>query len=141
MRKARRLALGVIAAIALSTNAWAADWFGPWTELASDGTLSVRIAVAAGTVCPKATADGIDLPMAPGAGADDDFPVVVCDARAPAVTRQLIVGNSPAPILPEEVRRIVVIGDTGCRLEGRAIQDCNNPVSYTHLTLPTTPYV
>ena len=116
MRKAGRLALGVIAAIALSTNAWGADLPGSWTEFSSDGTLSVRIAVATGTACPKATADGIYLPMAPRAGADDGFPVVVCEARAPAVTRQLIVGDSPAPNLPEEVRRIVVIGDTGCRL-------------------------
>ena len=135
MRKAGRLALGVIAAIALSTNAWAADWPGPWTELASDGTLSVRIAVATGTACPKATADGIDLPMAPRAGADDGFPVVVCEARAPAVTRQLIVGDSPAPNLPEEVRRIVVIGDTGCRLEGRSVQDCNDPEAWPFATI------
>jgi len=28
------------------------------------------------------------------------------------------------------VRRIVVIGDTGCRLEGRAIQDCNDPEAW-----------
>jgi predicted phosphodiesterase len=124
--KARRVALGVFVAIILSVGASAADWPGPWTELASDGTLSVRIAVAAGEACPKVTADGIDVPMAPRAGADDGFPVAVCEARAPAVTRQLTVGGSPAPILAGEVRRIVVIGDTGCRLEGRAIQDCNN---------------
>ena len=77
MQKARRVALAVVAAIALSTRAWAADWSGPWTELAYDGTLSVRIAVAAGAACPKATADGIDLPMAPRAAADDGFPVAV----------------------------------------------------------------
>ena len=65
MPKARRVALGVFVAIILSVGASAADWPGPWTELASDGTLSVRIAVAAGTACPKATADEIELPMAP----------------------------------------------------------------------------
>ena len=105
MPKARRVALGVFVAIILSVGASAADWPGPWTELASDGTLSVRIAVAAGEACPKLTADGIDVPMAPRAGADDGFPVAVCEARAPAVTRQLTVGGSPAPILPGEVRR------------------------------------
>ena len=134
MQKARRVALAVVAAIALSTRAWAADWSGPWTELAPDGTLSVRIAVAASAACPKATADGTDLPMAARAGADDGFPVAVCEARAPAVIRQLIVGGSPAPILPEEVRRIVVIGDTGCRLEGRAVQDCNDPDAWPFAT-------
>jgi hypothetical protein len=135
VRKARRLALGVIAATILSIEAGAADWSGPWTVLASDGTLSVRIAVAAGTACPKATADGIELPMAPRAGAHDGFPVAVCEARAPAVTRQLIVGASPAPILPPEVRRIVVIGDTGCRLEEHALQDCNDPEAWPFATI------
>jgi predicted phosphodiesterase len=132
---ARRVALGVFVAIILSVGASAADWPGPWTELASDGTLSGRIAVAAGEACPKVTADGIDLPMAQRAGADDGFPVAVCEARAPAVTRQLIVGGSPAPILPPEVRRIVVIGDTGCRLEGRAVQDCNDPEAWPFATI------
>jgi Calcineurin-like phosphoesterase len=132
---ARRVALGVFVAIILSVGASAADWPGPWTELASDGTLSVRIAVAAGEACPKVTADGIDLPMAQRAAADDGFPVAVCEARAPAVTRQLIVGGSPAPILPPEVRRIVVIGDTGCRLEGRAVQDCNDPEAWPFATI------
>ncbi len=135
MPNARRVALGAFVAIILSVGASAGDWPGPWTELASDGTLSVRIAVAAGEACPKVTADGIDLTMAQRAGADDGFPVAVCEARAPAVTRQLIVGGSPAPILPPEVRRIVVIGDTGCRLEGRAVQDCNDPAAWPFATI------
>ncbi|MBV8133035.1 MAG: metallophosphoesterase [Alphaproteobacteria bacterium] len=125
-----RSALGLIAAATLSAKVWAADWPGPWTELASDGTLSVRIAVAAGTACPKATADGIDLPVVPRASADDGFPVVLCEARAPAATRQLTVGGSAAPSLPPVVRRIVVIGDTGCRLEGRAVQECSDPEAW-----------
>jgi predicted phosphodiesterase len=128
--EARRVALGMIAAVLLSVNAWAAGRPGPWTELASDGTLSVRIPVIAGTACPSATADGIDLPAAVRAGADDSFPVASCEARAPAVTRQLTAGGSPVPVLPPEVRRIVVIGDTGCRLEGRAVQDCNDPEAW-----------
>jgi predicted phosphodiesterase len=68
--------------------------------------------------------------MAPRASAEDGFLVALCEARAPAVTRQLIVRGSSAPILPPEVRRIVVVGDTGCRLEGRAIQDCNDPEAW-----------
>jgi predicted phosphodiesterase len=127
---ARRLALGLIAAFALWTEASATEWPGPWTELASDGTLSIRITVDASAACPKATADGIELPMAPRAAADDSFPVTLCEARAPIAIHQLIVGGTPAPILPPEVRRIVVIGDTGCRLEGRAIQDCNDPEAW-----------
>jgi len=125
-----RSALWAIALYALLAKVCVADWSGPWTELASDGTLSVRIAVAAGSACPKATADGTDLPMTLRASVDDGFPVAVCEGRTPVVTRQLVVGSSPAPILTPEVRRIVIIGDTGCRLEGRAVQDCNDPEAW-----------
>ena len=62
--------------------------------------LAARIAVAAGTACPKATADGADLVTTLRTRADDGFPVAVCEARAPAATRQLIVGDAPAPVLP-----------------------------------------
>ena len=65
--------------------------------------------------------------MRPRAAAEPDFPVVVCETRAPATTANLTIAGSPTPVLPQEVRRIVVLGDTGYRLEGRAVQDCNDP--------------
>jgi hypothetical protein len=68
--------------------------------------------------------------MRPRAAADAGFPVVVCEARAPVKTMELTVAGSPTPVLPKEVRRIVVIGDTGCRLEGGAVQDCNDPQAW-----------
>jgi len=34
------------------------------------------------------------------------------------------------PVVPPQVKRIVVIGDTGCRLEGRAVQDCRSPAAW-----------
>ena len=34
------------------------------------------------------------------------------------------------PILPSDIKRIVVIGDTGCRLKGSFTQDCNDPVKW-----------
>ena len=37
----------------------------------------------------------------------------------PATTRKLTVDGLAVPALPTTIKRIVVIGDTGCRLEGR----------------------
>ena len=49
-------------------------------------------------------------------------------ARASATTVRLAVGGVAMPtVLPATARRIVVIGDTGCRIEGKAVQDCGNP--------------
>jgi hypothetical protein len=53
--------------------------------------------------------------------------VQVCDARAPLGATRIAAGGIALPVLPPAVRRIAVIGDTGCRLAGRAVQDCDDP--------------
>jgi hypothetical protein len=111
-------------------SARAADLPGPWVELASDGGLEVRCVIAPGMTCPKVVADGNALTSNARGKPDTDFPVDVCVARAPAATRVLAVEGLPAPILPSDVKRIVVIGDTGCRLLHDFIQDCNDPVKW-----------
>jgi hypothetical protein len=94
----------------------AADLPGPWVELASDGGLDVRSIVAPDMSCPKVVADGTALASALRGKADGDYPVQVCVAHAVASTRAITVDGLPVPVLPSAIRRIVVIGDTGCRL-------------------------
>lgn len=118
-----------VVAILASAAPHAAEQPLAWSSLGFDGILSVRSVTAADAGCPAAVADGIALPMRPRTAANASFPVV-CEARAPAKTMKLTVAGSPLPVLPEEVRRIVLIGDTGCRLEGSAVQDCNDPQAW-----------
>ena len=110
--------------------AQAADLPGPWVELASDGGLDIRSIVAPDMSCPKVVADGTGLASALRGKADGDYPVQVCVAHAIASTRAITVDGLPVPVLPSEIRRIVVIGDTGCRLKGSFTQDCNDPVKW-----------
>jgi Calcineurin-like phosphoesterase len=126
----RPLAGLVLALSAMTTPGVAADWPAPWVELAADGTLSVRAAVAPGAACPAVTADDVAIAVVKRGAPDNNFPVEICEARAPVRTAQLTVSGGAAPILAAEVKRIVVFGDTGCRLEGRAIQDCSNPTAW-----------
>ena len=108
------------------TPSWAADLPAPWVELAVDGALSVRAIVPPGVPCPAVSADGAALVAVKRGASDNNFPIEVCEARAPVGTAQLAVSGGAVPILPAQVNRIVVIGDTGCRLEGKAIQDCRD---------------
>src|SRR5262249_33854368 len=66
---------------------------------------------------------------------DGNFPVEVCEAKAPASATKLTAGGTPLPLLPSQVNRIVVIGDTGCRLEGKAIQDCRDAEAWPFAAL------
>ena len=101
-----------------------------WVEFASDGSLSVRSIAAAGAACPAITADGAAVVARPRAAPNSVFPVQVCEAGVPARTAGLTAGGATLPALPAQVNRIVVIGDTGCRVEGRSVQDCNDPVAW-----------
>ena len=118
--------------------AHAADLPGPWVELTSDGGLDIRAVTAPNMSCPEVSADGAALPTkARGQPdpADGAYPVQVCVAHASTPTRSLTVDGLPVPTLPNAVRRIVVIGDTGCQLKGNLIQDCNDPVKWPFATI------
>jgi hypothetical protein len=101
-----------------------------WVELAGDGALSARMVVAPGVDCPTVIADGSGVASARRGGPDRLFPVQVCEARVPMTAARLAAAGIALPTVPPRVNRIVVIGDTGCRVEGRGVQDCNDPVAW-----------
>ena len=127
----RRLRLiTALLAVFAASRVWAADLPASWVELGADGSLSVRAIVAPGNACPPVTADGVAVMALPRGAPDDAFPVQICEARVPAATARLAVNSVTLPTLPATVRRIAILGDTGCRLLGRALQDCNDPQSW-----------
>ncbi|MGC2414190.1 MAG: metallophosphoesterase, partial [Stellaceae bacterium] len=73
------------------------------------------------------SADGALVTALPRGAPDGAFPVEICEARVPATTTRLAVGGVKLPTVAAEVRRIAIFGDTGCRLAGKALQDCNDP--------------
>jgi Calcineurin-like phosphoesterase len=115
------------AAQTIAQQAAAKALAGPWVELAADGKLSVRLVVDSGVAsCPPVVADGVSVEARQRGVADGAFAVTVCAAEVPATTAKLTVGQIALPTLPAQVNRIVVFGDTGCRVEGKAAQDCND---------------
>ena len=100
---------------------------GPWVELGADDNLSVRVVVPSGVpACPEVVADGKTIEARQRGAADGHFPVTVCTAVVPLATANLSVNGKPVPTAPKTINRIVIIGDTGCRIEGKAAQDCDD---------------
>lgn len=56
------------------------------------------------------------------------FPWLTCEKVIPAHTQHVAVDHTKLPLLPDRVKRIVVIGDTGCRLKNGddVYQACND---------------
>ncbi|MDR3607649.1 MAG: metallophosphoesterase [Oligoflexia bacterium] len=92
-------------------------------------------------VCPELNASvqpgmgkrfhtGIEMriPMKPrAAAAPGSFDVLSCETPIPVSTRAASIAGRKLAILPLEPKRILVLGDTGCRIKGSAVQACNDP--------------
>jgi hypothetical protein len=127
-----------LAFVALASAAHAADLPAPWVELAADGGIDVRAVTMPDMPCPKIVADGMVVPGKPRGTPDATggaYPIQVCVARVAATVRSVTADGVPIPVLPRAIKRIVVIGDTGCRLKGDFVQDCNDPVKWPFATI------
>ena len=125
------MALKVLAALAAALSLCgmsvaAAEPASPaWVQMVQGGA-EVR-AVSADSHCPALAFDGEPVAMTLRIAADDAFPAV-CQASVPKVARHATLDGTPLALpLRREVRRIVVFGDTGCRIKGPLVQACNDP--------------
>ena len=92
-----------------------------WLQLGDGGAGEIR-AVAEGANCPRFTqSNGIEIALQLRAPANDAF-ARVCSAPLPAGAK--VEGLPAIKARPE---RILVLGDTGCRVLNLAVQSCNSP--------------
>ena len=95
--------------------------------------------------CPTIKTDSGYVPMRPRAAASADFPLI-CAALLPTGIHaahyqwirecragdcgvpQTVPGDFPIPVANPQ--RILVVGDTGCRIKGAALQACNDPAAW-----------
>lgn len=123
-----RLWAGIVAALSIGgvVHAETATPLAAWVELVDGGAAEVR-AVSADATCPSAVIDGQAQPMQLRAPASPgDFPQAVCTMALPKGAASISVGGHILPPVPARIDRIVVMGDTGCRLKGVTVQDCND---------------
>jgi hypothetical protein len=138
-----RIALAAVASLALAGAANGAT-LARYVLLGADGAPVVR-AITDGDVCPMLSIDGrrvrmalraapATLPLRPTASTPAEskpaaFPVRVCERTLPRFVRRARLDGVALPLPPRRVERILVIGDTGCRLKAadKAFQPCNEP--------------
>ncbi|MCX6432673.1 MAG: metallophosphoesterase [Actinobacteria bacterium] len=110
--------------------------------------LVARAIIAAGTRCPALTTVSIDgtthsTPMrqrVPAATTAQLFGALIsCSAPMPAKSVSARVLSTTIPnAMPARITRMAVLGDTGCRIKGAAIQACNDPAAWPLATLSAT---
>ncbi|HEY1612793.1 MAG TPA: metallophosphoesterase [Rhizomicrobium sp.] len=100
-----------------------------WVQMAP-GQASEARAVISGKACPGATIDGHQAPMRLRAAAGSLFPHALCAVTLPSHLRQLAILGHALPIPKVAPERIVILGDTGCRIKGLVMQACNDPAKW-----------
>jgi hypothetical protein len=101
-----------------------------WLEFGPEGRLIARVIVDG--ECPSLVIDDMDVDMTRRAPASDAFPVIVCEATVPFGTSRASILNQDLPLPTGPLRRIAVIGDTGCRVNDweKKYQACNDPEAW-----------
>jgi hypothetical protein len=113
-----------------------ARMFAQWVELGPDGVSGVR--VITDDLCPQVIFDGIPTPMnvraEPGQKIENvkpaAFAVRSCEVTVPQGAVAATLDGQTLPLARQDPQRILVFGDTGCRLDRNVLQDCNDPVAW-----------
>lgn len=109
----------------LPVTAQAAD--SAWVQATTSG-FEARLVTAAAN-CPTLDTDKGDVAMTVRAAATADFPLV-CAAAIPSGATHAVIADKSLPLPVANPQRILVLGDTGCRIKGAALQACNDPAKW-----------
>ncbi|MCG2586385.1 metallophosphoesterase [Massilia sp. TS11] len=121
-----------------------------YVVLGEQGAATVRVLTAAAS-CPLIEVDGRSVPMQlraapavlparPSVMPDSPpaaFPLRTCEAPLPLGARQASVGGQALPLPAAQPTRLVVLGDSGCRLSSKdaAWQACNDAQEFPFATV------
>jgi len=116
-----------------------AEVLAAWVQLVGQNSSSIRAVVAADDTCPAIVIDGEARQMQtraePGpifsAGnvpPSAQFPIRVCEMAASTGPTKALLEGKALPLPNVEIRRVVLFGDTGCRIKrDKPVQNCNDP--------------
>lgn len=96
-----------------------------WVQMIPGGA-EVRLVTAAAS-CPAVRVDGAARPTVQRAGPGEAFPNRVCAASLRAGERRILVDGLALRAPGPRPERLVILGDSGCRLKGGFVQNCRDP--------------
>jgi hypothetical protein len=141
------LATGALMGCATTNTLKTTGVVSAYVVLGDNGAPVARL-ITTDAQCPMIRFDGHEVRMglralpaleplrptrsAPADSKPSEFPIRTCEMAIPPGTRQAMIGDLALPLPKHEIDRIVVIGDTGCRLKKseNAYQACNDPDRY-----------
>jgi hypothetical protein len=96
-----------------------------WVQVTAEGAQARLVTTAAD--CPVIRVDGAPQAMAQRAAPTEAFPNRVCEATLRPGDDRLLVAGLALRAPRARANRLVILGDSGCRLKGQSFQHCNDP--------------
>jgi hypothetical protein len=101
-----------------------------WVQMGPSGEVFARV-ITEDPRCPKIRLDGFLQQMeVREEPSEKDFPVLVCETIIPSGTTSASIDGHRLRLPKQNPKRIVIIGDTGCRIKGDDVQACNDPEAW-----------
>ena len=122
----QRRAIASLAIIFASTSAVAETYH--WVQYVPGG-IEARVITQQAT-CPQAKIDDAVAAMTVHSSPGENYPITTCKLPIPATAKSASIDGVPLVLPKAEANRILVIGDTGCRIKGKKAQACNDPVKW-----------
>ena len=97
-----------------------------WVEFGDQGRILARVVANSIADCPVAQFDTGALAMRPRVPVPENMKPV-CEAEVPRGAKSGSVDGQKLMLPRPDPSRVIVIGDTGCRIKGKNVQDCNDP--------------
>ncbi|HSZ10716.1 MAG TPA: metallophosphoesterase [Rhizomicrobium sp.] len=114
-----------------------AETVSRWVQLGPGGAAQARVLVT-DEKCPAIEIDGAQVAMQERAAPDAAFAVRLCSADLPKDAKSVSIMGAALPVPVSAPQRILVLGDTGCRIKGKTVQACNDPAKWPFPALAAT---
>ncbi len=121
----RHALTGLALSLCVGTAAQAART--AWVQYDTSGRVEARVVTDG--ACPSLRVDGKRLRTRERAAADEAFANRICSAVLPRGARRAALAGLKLPLPKARPQRLVILGDTGCRVKGPVVQNCKDPVA------------
>ncbi len=112
-----------------------------YVTLGAEGKAIARV-ITREAACPEISINGTLEKMQPRITSEDkpQFEIKVCEFALPKDAKEIKIGDRSLPNVSANPQKIVIIGDTGCRVKGKTkatawVQNCNDPKTWPFLKI------
>ncbi len=107
-----------------------------WLEIGPGGSWHARVLIdEANVACPSIIIDGQPVAMKKRVESSPDYQCTICELTLGKETKSAVIDGVSLKLPRGDPKKILILGDTGCRIRNSACQDCSDPNAWPWETI------